>query len=151
MRHLMAHFPGAQLIAAGLYCAVFGLAEVVHSAFHGKIERERKSRQSISQNTVVDVAAARVVASQGRWPFPGFTTAARILVIAVSQRLMACEPESLNQKRQQKPRRDALREIEAKASKDSEPVGHHVRVAGSSLNRWAHTRPAVQVGAALKA
>jgi hypothetical protein len=56
------------------------------------------------------------------------------LIVAVSQRLVADQPESLKQKCQQKACRDALREIEAKASKDSEPVGHHNRRDSISLN-----------------
>jgi len=127
MRHLVTQFPCAHFVAtACLHNAIFWLAEVVQPALHGEVHRKRKASQTISQNSVMDVAATGVIAGKRRRPLPRLTTAPRVLIVAVGQRLVAGEPESLNQKSQQKSGRDALREIEAKASKDSEPVGHHV-------------------------
>ena len=118
----------------GLHHAVLGLAEQVQPALGQKVQRQRQSGQPVGQNAVVDVAAGGVVAGQRRGLLPGLAPAARILVVGVGQRLAAGQPESLHQKKRQHPRRDALRQIEAKAAKHAKPVGHRVRRNLTSLN-----------------
>ena len=132
MRHLMTQLPRAYRVAAGLVAtrlqkAIFGLAEVVEHALGSEVYSEWKTGEAIGKDAVMDVAAAGVITSQCGGPLPGLTAATRILVVAVRQVLVADEPESLNKECQQKMGRDALREVEAKAAKDSDPVGHHAR------------------------
>ena len=133
MRHLMAQFPGAQLLTSHhdedlspdpLHHPVFGLAEEIECALGQQIQSQRQPREPVGQNAVVNVAAGGVVAGQRRGLFPGFAPAARVLVVAVRQRLAAGEPKSLQEKQRQQPRRDALRQIEAKAAKHAKPKGH---------------------------
>ena len=78
-----------------LHYAILRLAREIEPALGQKIQRERKPRQPVRQNAVVNVAAGGVVAGQRRRLFPGFASAARVLIINVCQRLAADEPESL--------------------------------------------------------
>ena len=114
--------------------AILWLAQQIESALGQKIESERKPGQPVRQNAVVNVAAGGVVAGQGRWLFPGFASAARVLVIDVRQCLAADEPESLHEKEGQQSRRDPLRQIESKAAEGLKPVGHPYRADVTSLN-----------------
>ena len=132
--HLMAELPGAELAARLLNDAIFGAAKKVESAVDEEVESERKSGEAVGENAVVNVAAGGVVAGEGRRPFPGFAAATRVLIVAIGQRLAAYDPESLEEKSCQQCRRDALREIEAKAAKHTEAMGHQVQRNLNSLN-----------------
>ena len=124
----------AAQLALRLHHPVFGLAEVVQPALGQQIQRQRQPGQPVGQNPVVNVAATGKVAGQLRGPLPHLAPAARILVIAIGERLAAGEPQPLDEKHSQQPRRNALRQIEAKAAKESKPVGHHVEWDLTSLN-----------------
>jgi hypothetical protein len=123
MRQLMAQFPGAHL-AASLQHAVLRLAEMVQPLLHEQVQRQRQPRQPVAQNAVVDIAATGEITGQRRRPLPRLPPAARVLIIAVGQRLAAGQPQSLDQKQRQQSSSDALRQIEAKAAETCEPVGH---------------------------
>jgi hypothetical protein len=56
------------------------------------------------------------------------------LIIAIRQHLVADDPQPLRQKHRQQRGGNALRRIEAKAAKSSEPVGHHALWNLTSLN-----------------
>ncbi len=89
MRHLMAQLPGTELAALLLRDAVFGFAQQIEGAFRKQVQGQRQSGQPVRQDAVVNVAAGGKVAGQGRGLFPGFAPAARVLVIAVGERLPA--------------------------------------------------------------
>lgn len=72
----------------------------------------------------MDIAAARVIASQRRGLLPGLAAAACVLVVAVRQGLMARNPKSLNDEKGEETRRDTLREVEVESTKTEESVGH---------------------------
>ena len=123
-----------------LHHAILRLAHEIEPALGEKIQRQRKPGQPVGQNAVVNVAAGGVVAGQRRRLLPGFAPAARVLVIDVRQCLAADEPESLHEKERQQARRDALRQIEAKAAEGLKPVGHANRADVTSLNGGAGRR-----------
>ena len=130
----MTQLPSAQLAAPLLHHPVLRLAQQIEPALGQKIQRQRESRQPVGQYAVMNVAAGGVVAGQGRRLLPGFAPAARVLVIEVRQCLPADQPESLHEKERQQSRRDALRQIEAKAAKHAKSVGHYDPSNPTSLN-----------------
>ncbi len=112
---------------ARLHHPIFRFAEDIKRPLGKQVERQRQSSQAIRQDAVANVAAACEIAGQGRWLLPGLAAAAGVLVVAIREGLMARDPQTLQQKEQQKPRGDALGKVETEAAKAGKPVSHHER------------------------
>ena len=100
---------------------------MIQALLEQEVERERQPCQTVGQNAIMDIATAGKVAGQGRRPLPHLASATGILVVAIRQRLAAGEPQSLEEKHGQQSRRNTLRQIEAKAAKDTSTKGHRVQ------------------------
>jgi len=122
---------------------VFRFAEGIERALDEKIQGERETCEAVGKDAVVNVATCGVIAGDGRGPLPGFAAAARVLIVAISECLAADKPKALKEEERKQSGRDTLRQVEAEAAKDSEPVGHHVSGTDSSLNRqgWVGSVP----------
>jgi hypothetical protein len=108
-----------------LHHAIFGLPKVVKAALGEQIERKRETGDAVGEHSIVDVAATGVIAGERRRPLPHFAAAARVLVVAIAQRLVRREPESLREEREEHDGCDTLRQIEMKAAKASKAMSHH--------------------------
>src|SRR5580658_6036010 len=117
MRELMAELPGTErLRRAGLNNAIFGLAEDVKGALGQQVERERQTGETISEDAIANITAGGEVADDRRGLLPGFTAAARVLIVAIGERLAACDPKSLAEKKQQENGGHALRKVETEST-----------------------------------
>ena len=107
----MPQLPWTQL-ACDLNDAVLGLAEAVENAFEFEVQSEGQAGEAIDENAVVDVSAGGVVTGKGGGTLPDLTAAAGVLVVAIAQGLMSGNPEALEEKECEQPRRNALRTID---------------------------------------
>lgn len=124
MSHLMTEFPGRGGNVERLDDLIFWLAEIVGEAFVFQIEGKRKAGQTIGEDTIVDITATGEITGERGGVLPHFTSAARVLVVALGERLVSCQPETLHKKQQEQPSGDALGQVEAKAAKSRETKGH---------------------------
>ncbi len=129
---LVAQLPGADF-AADLNDAVLGLAKGVENAFVFEVDGKGSAGEGVDVDAVANVAARGVVANKGRGTLPDLTTAAGVLIVAIAEGLVGGEPEALNEKECEQPRRYALRTIEAKAANPGEGRDHSVDEVGRYL------------------
>ena len=117
MRELMAKLPGAKRLGGTrLNNAIFGLAEDVEGALGQKVERKRQTREAIGKDAVAYVAARGEVACDGRGLLPGFSAAARVLIVAIGERLTAGDPKPLAEEEQKENGGHALRKVETEST-----------------------------------
>ncbi len=126
MRELVAKFPRTDF-AILLKDPVFGLSQMIESTLREEVQREGKTGEAIGENAVVNIAAGCVVAGQSRWALPGLASAARILVVAIAERLMGGEPQALCQEKGKQSRRNPLGKIEMEAANPAKRKGHEDR------------------------